>query len=38
MKKNSNLKKLIIASGIAVGAEFIGMGIVSKMKDKDSVY
>lgn len=38
MKKTSNLKKLIIVSGVAVGAAFIGMGIVAKKKHKDSVY
>lgn len=38
MNRNSNIKKLIIASGIAVGAAFIGMGIVAKKKRKDSVY
>ena len=38
MKGNSNIKRLIIASGIAVGAAFVGMGIVAKKKRKDSVY
>lgn len=36
--KKSNLKKFIIALGIAVGAVFIGMGIVAKRKHKGSVY
>lgn len=35
---NSKIKKLIIASGIAVGAAFVGMGIIAKKKQKDSVY
>ncbi len=38
MKSNSNIKKVIIASGIAVGAIFVGMGIAAKKKRKDSVY
>lgn len=38
MKGNSNIKRLIIASGIAVGAAFVGMGIVAKKKREDSVY
>lgn len=38
MKGNSSVKKLIIALGIAVGAAFAGMGIVTKKKHKDSVY
>lgn len=38
MKNNTNIKKLIIASGIAVIAAFGGMGIIAKKKKKDSVY
>ena len=38
MKNKSTLKKLIIASGVVLGATFVGLSIVSKKKKRSSVY
>ena len=38
MKNKSTLKKLILVSGGALGAAFVGLSIVSKKKKRSSVY
>jgi len=38
MKNKSALKKLIVFSGIAFGATFVGLSIISKKKKSSSVY
>lgn len=38
MRKNNGFKKLIIASGIALGTAFVGLAVVAKKKKASSVY